>query len=428
MTSGQLDQLYGADLAVTTNTHDHVSVLLSLPTLTGDCDGDGIPDACESDCDADGTPDECQANADCDMDGIADRCEPDCDGDGVPDDCETDCNGNGNPDDCDIAEGRSDDDNGNGTPDECDGEAVTVNDNYDDLSTVAPASSQSSWEPWDNNPVFDAYATTAAARSVPNSLRIAGTDQMVHNLGAVTSGSYTITAWQYIPTGFTSNATDSLAGSYFNLLSVYEHGGPHHWAVRMQFDSNDGMLKVFNGPGLGTNNTPYLLDTWVEIRCEVDVGADWVQVFYQGTMMAEYSWAAGILGDGGAQELGAMSFEANGASSVYYDDVTLVINDALATSLPPARPPLLERPRPNPFSSEIAIRYSVRGSQEVRVTIHDIRGAEVVTLFQGQESDGQHTRTWNGRDGRGRLVGSGVFFVVVQSGVERAVRRVTLVK
>ena len=50
---------------------------------------------------------------------------PDCDGNGVPDACDIalgasfDCNGNGVPDACDIASGESPDDNANGIPDEC---------------------------------------------------------------------------------------------------------------------------------------------------------------------------------------------------------------------------------------------------------------------------------------------------------------------
>lgn len=48
-------------------------------------------------------------------------CEGDCDGNGVPDACEhfADCNTNGLPDACDIENNRSDDSNFNGVPDEC---------------------------------------------------------------------------------------------------------------------------------------------------------------------------------------------------------------------------------------------------------------------------------------------------------------------
>lgn len=44
---------------------------------------------------------------------------PDCDGNGIPDACDPDCNGNGVADACDLSSGSSVDGNANGVPDEC---------------------------------------------------------------------------------------------------------------------------------------------------------------------------------------------------------------------------------------------------------------------------------------------------------------------
>ena len=85
-----------------------------------DCDGNGIPDECEPDCNANGIVDECDIDpADPDGNGLV---SADCDGgngNGVPDECEFDCNDNGVADSCDIVRGFSLDGNGNGVPDEC---------------------------------------------------------------------------------------------------------------------------------------------------------------------------------------------------------------------------------------------------------------------------------------------------------------------
>jgi hypothetical protein len=81
-------------------------LLRVVTEVSADCNGNGIPDACD-------VPPICQG-ADCSLD---------CNGNLVPDECElagNDCNGNGRPDDCDIASGYSQDCNGNGVPDECD--------------------------------------------------------------------------------------------------------------------------------------------------------------------------------------------------------------------------------------------------------------------------------------------------------------------
>ncbi len=104
-----------------------------------DCNGNGLPDACDiadgiaPDCNGNGVVDACELAVggalDCNLNGIPDDCDIiggaslDCNADGIPDECqlaEMDCNLNGIPDDCDIADGTSLDCNENGVPDECD--------------------------------------------------------------------------------------------------------------------------------------------------------------------------------------------------------------------------------------------------------------------------------------------------------------------
>lgn len=100
-----------------------VTRLESLGFEVADCDGNGVPDACDL---LDGDA------FDCDGNGVPDACQADCDGDGVPDACEPDCNDNAVPDDCDFAAGASEDCNDNGIPDECDGaDTVSVASNLD---------------------------------------------------------------------------------------------------------------------------------------------------------------------------------------------------------------------------------------------------------------------------------------------------------
>jgi len=85
--------------------------------IVPDCNGNNIPDNCETDCNGNGVPDDCDI-----ADGAGD-----CDGNGIMDDCEEDCNNNGNADPCDIIDGISLDDNGNGVPDECETPVFVIN-------------------------------------------------------------------------------------------------------------------------------------------------------------------------------------------------------------------------------------------------------------------------------------------------------------
>ena len=81
-----------------------------------DCNGNEIPDECETDCNKNGIPDDCD---------ITDGTSQDCNTNSIPDECDIadgtslDCNSNGIPDECDIASGSSVDANSDGQPDEC---------------------------------------------------------------------------------------------------------------------------------------------------------------------------------------------------------------------------------------------------------------------------------------------------------------------
>lgn len=68
---------------------------------------------------------------------------------------------------------------------------------------------------------------------------------------------------------------------------------------------------------------------------------------------------------------------------------------------------------PNPFNPETTIRYTVPSTGRVIVTVYDARGARVATLVDGERGAGAYTEAWNGLDGAGRGVSSGVYFARV---------------
>jgi hypothetical protein len=200
--------------------------------------------------------------------------------------------------------------------------------NFDSYELDSGLHGQGGWKGWDDDPAFDAPVSDAQSRSATQSVDISGSADLVHELPRhSTSSSLAMSAWQYIPAEFQSGGDDQFAGSYFILLNTYEDGGPHeegHWSVQMQFDSNDGMLKVYHGDGLNTIDVPYITDRWVKIEAIVDLENDWTQVYYDDTLITEYGWTGGVLGDGGgAADIAAVDLFANGSSSVFYDDLVL---------------------------------------------------------------------------------------------------------
>ena len=185
---------------------------------------------------------------------------------------------------------------------------------------------QSGWKGWDNDPASDALVSDAQACSPSNSVDIAGDSDLVHEYDGYDSGRWTFTAWQYIPADFAAdNQSPFDPGTYFLLLNTYNDGGPYNWSVQYVFDSNDGMLKVCYGDGHNTIDVPYITERWVKLQVDVDLDSDLTRVYYDGQLLAEYSWTGGIYGQGGgAPRIGAVDLFANGSTSVYYDNLSLM--------------------------------------------------------------------------------------------------------
>lgn len=66
---------------------------------------------------------------------------------------------------------------------------------------------------------------------------------------------------------------------------------------------------------------------------------------------------------------------------------------------------------PNPLNSFTRISYCLPKRCGIRLSIHDIQGRLIRTLFRGEEGAGTHTVVWDGRDNSGRRVSSGPYFV-----------------
>jgi len=88
----------------------------------------------------------------------------------------------------------------------------------------------------------------------------------------------------------------------------------------------------------------------------------------------------------------------------------------------PSSGPVLERCRPSPFRGKTSIRFSVPRTGHVEIGVFDIRGRRVALLLDGIANPGWGHVTWDGKNGSGTLVSSGVYFCVLETA---AIRRVT---
>ena len=83
---------------------------------------------------------------------------------------------------------------------------------------------------------------------------------------------------------------------------------------------------------------------------------------------------------------------------------------------------------PNPFNPKTSIRFVLAAAGRARLSIHDVRGRELVALVNDERSAGEHSVDWDGRDARGNELPSAVYLARVESGGESQSLRLTLIR
>jgi hypothetical protein len=83
---------------------------------------------------------------------------------------------------------------------------------------------------------------------------------------------------------------------------------------------------------------------------------------------------------------------------------------------------------PNPFNPETVISFSLDKPGDVTLSVYDILGRTVTTLYRGYLPTGQHQFRWNGADGNGQIVASGVYFYRLSSDQISLTRKMALMK
>ncbi len=130
-----------------------------------------------------------------------------------------------------------------------------------------------------------------------------------------------------------------------------------------------------------------------------------------------------------------MSATTNGScgKSIDKTEVTLV-NDIL-TVVPhlgnadqfPLRP-LLRQNYPNPFNPSTTIEYTLKKKEYFTIKVYDELGNEIISLVNGEQSEGTHKVVWNGEDQYGRTVATGIYFCQFHTPTFSTVEKLIFVK
>lgn len=99
----------------------------------------------------------------------------------------------------------------------------------------------------------------------------------------------------------------------------------------------------------------------------------------------------------------------------------------VSVELPP-KPLTLHQNYPNPFNPATEIAYYLPGREMVELVIYDVTGRRVRTLVSGVQALGRHAVGWNGLNGRGDAVGSGVYYYRLRAGKKVVTRKMVLLR
>ena len=99
--------------------------------------------------------------------------------------------------------------------------------------------------------------------------------------------------------------------------------------------------------------------------------------------------------------------EAGGPTGVEMKDLTVIMPEDY----------VLEQNYPNPFNPSTTIRFGLPTADKISLKVYDLLGREVRSLLTDVTMEkGFHAATWDGRDGGGRSVASGVYVYTLKFG------------
>ncbi|TKJ39124.1 hypothetical protein CEE37_11945 [candidate division LCP-89 bacterium B3_LCP] len=84
---------------------------------------------------------------------------------------------------------------------------------------------------------------------------------------------------------------------------------------------------------------------------------------------------------------------------------------------------VLHSPHPNPFNASMRITYDLPSQSDVKITMWDLSGREVNTIYEGIKSSGRHHITM-----KADHLPSGIYLITLDAGTVRLVQKAVLIK
>lgn len=185
--------------------------------------------------------------------------------------------------------------------------------NFDSYSDGQSLHNVDGWKGWDNVSSVAGTASSTRSYSGMNSLQIGpGHTDAVHAVSGATSGVWNLTAMQYIASG-QSGLT------YIILMNRYldgQNNNSDYWSVQLKFDVASGIVS----DDLRGGSAAIFFNAWVPIQIQVNLNANTVSQYYNGTLVASGAWKRGA---SLLNALQAVDLYNSGSNTAHYDDVSV---------------------------------------------------------------------------------------------------------
>ncbi|MBN1895203.1 T9SS type A sorting domain-containing protein [bacterium] len=83
---------------------------------------------------------------------------------------------------------------------------------------------------------------------------------------------------------------------------------------------------------------------------------------------------------------------------------------------------------PNPFNPATEISYTLPEADRVVLSVYNAMGQKILDLIDRHQAGGLHRASWDGKDGAGRILPSGLYFYRLQAGGRQAVRKMIFMR
>lgn len=118
-------------------------------------------------------------------------------------------------------------------------------------------------------------------------------------------------------------------------------------------------------------------------------------------------------------------YTANGFGGLNIHNLSTIDND---DEVQYTAPDFQMRIYPNPFNPETIIAYTLPAKGQVCLEIYNSKGQLVKILLNEQQTKGEHSLTWNGKDNAGNNVASGLYLCRISSDGKNESRKMLLLK